>query len=265
MAHPRAESREHGVSVRLHGGLAGSHAPFAISAGVRDPTPLQYRIGLVLVTAAVRLLFRIAVDGRERIPDGSPYIVTANHLNWLDAFALLIALPASPQVHFLGMEMVLRSAKLSWLIRTTKAGFIPIPEDRATRSRNSAALMTALTRCVADQHPVVIFPEGNAGRNEGELMPFQAGFARLAAATGVPVVPVALSGTRRLWLGKEVRVVIGTPLDPSGLSERELIARIRKDVLALMPDYRDPGGRKLFQRKLTRLIPSLTTWTESEL
>ena len=101
---------------------------------------------------------------------------------------------------------------------------------------------------------VAIFPEGNYGPAEGELMPFKKGFAHFAIKAGVPVVPVALSGTKDLWLRKPIKVVIGKPILPAGHTPESLTDVGYQHVKELMPAYREESGRKLLRRQLTHLF-----------
>ncbi len=101
---------------------------------------------------------------------------------------------------------------------------------------------------------VAIFPEGNYGPKEGELMPFKKGFAHFAIKAGVPVVPVALSGTKDLWLRKRIKVVIGEPIYPAGHSPESLTEAGYESVKNLMPAYREQPGQKLLRRQLTNVF-----------
>jgi 1-acyl-sn-glycerol-3-phosphate acyltransferase len=85
-------------------------------------------------------------------------------------------------------------------------------------------------------------------------MPFKKGFAHFALKAGVPVVPVALSGTKDLWFRKLVRVVIGSAIAPAGHTPETLTETAFQTIKALLPEYREPAGRKLLRRQLTHLF-----------
>jgi 1-acyl-sn-glycerol-3-phosphate acyltransferase len=85
-------------------------------------------------------------------------------------------------------------------------------------------------------------------------MPFKKGFAHFAIKAGVPVVPVALSGTKDLWFRKPIRVVIGKALLPAGHDPASLTLAGQERVAQLMPAYSEPPGRKLLRRQLTHLF-----------
>ena len=101
---------------------------------------------------------------------------------------------------------------------------------------------------------VAIFPEANYGPKEGELLPFKKGFAHFAIKAGVPVVPVALSGTKDLWFRKRIHVFIGKPLKTAGYDPTKLTEAAFQRIKELMPMYSEPAGRKLLRRQLTNLF-----------
>jgi len=197
----------------------------------------------------LRLCFRFEVTGRDNIPRSGNYVVIANHLNWLDEFALLLLMPVEPRLHFLADPTMLVTRKFQWWLVRSTGGYVPVVRER----HGDKALYRHVDRCLEVGGAVAIFPEGNYGPKEGELLPFHKGFAHFAIKAGVPVVPVALSGTKDLWFGKPIKVVIGKPLPtldgPAALTEVAFQA-----VKDMLPAYVEPPGRKLLRNKLTHLF-----------
>src|ERR1700730_11122532 len=189
---------------------------------------LPYRLFRLIGVLLLRLLFRFQVEGRENIPrfpsphrgegqgeglkPATTYIVIANHLNWLDEFALLLLFPVEPRIHFLADPTILVTRKVQWWIVRHTGGFVPVVRER----HGDQALFHHVDRALEVGGSVAIFPEGNYGPAEGGLMPFHKGFAHFAIKAGVPVVPVALSGTKDLWFRKRIQVVIGEPIPTAG-------------------------------------------------
>jgi len=101
---------------------------------------------------------------------------------------------------------------------------------------------------------VALFPEGDFGPREGELLPFKKGFAHFAVSGGVPVVPVGLSGVNDEWLGKRVVVNIGEPIASSGRTVDQMVQLGAEAVAKLLPEYREPSGPKPLRRWLTGLF-----------
>src|SRR5207245_9386482 len=171
----------------------------------------------------LRLIFRFDVRGKENIPRSGNYVRIANHLNWLDEFALLLLFPVEPRIHFLADPTILVTRKVQWFIVRHTGGFVPVDRDR----HGDRALFPHVHRALEVGGAVALFPEGNYGPAEGQLMPFKKGFAHFAIKAGVPVIPVALSGTNDLWLRKRSVVVIGEALGPAaqpraGVSDAEV-------------------------------------------
>ena len=215
----------------------------------RGATPL-FRLIRGAASPLLFSLFRIRVEGRGNIPRDRNYVLIANHLNWLDSFAILAVFPAEPRVHFLGATELLVTRRLQWALVKSVAGFIPVNRQ----ARPDLVLFEHVNRCLQRGGVVAIYPEGNYGAREGEIMPFKKGFAHFVLDNQVPLLPVALSGTQDLWLGKSVRLIIGPPIETSGHTVESLIPLAEGKLRELLPPYRDPGGRKLFRRRLTHLF-----------
>lgn len=198
----------------------------------------------------LRLCFGFDVEGRENIPRHGHYVVIANHLNWLDEFTLLWLMPVEPRLHFLADPTILVTRKLQWWIVRTTGGYVPVVRER----HGDKVLYEHVDRCLAEGGAVAIFPEGNYGPKEGELLPFHKGFAHFAIKAGVPVIPVALSGTKDLWFRKRIKVVIGPPLSTAGQDPVVLTDQAFEAIKAILPAYSEPPGRKLFRDKLTHLF-----------
>jgi 1-acyl-sn-glycerol-3-phosphate acyltransferase len=215
----------------------------------RNATP-AYRVARLLLIPLLRLLFRFRIRGREHIPAGN-FVIIANHLNWLDSFAILMTFRAEPRVHFLGDPTVLAQRRVQWLVVRSVGGYVPV--DR--RHHADARLFAQVNRCLAVGGVIALYPEGNYGPGEGGLLlPFKSGFAHFAIDNRVPVVPVALSGTKDLWLRKPIEVVIGEPLSGDGHTVPSLVALAQQRLTALLPRYHERPGLKLLRQRLTHLF-----------
>jgi 1-acyl-sn-glycerol-3-phosphate acyltransferase len=215
----------------------------------REATPL-FRFLKLTVVPLLHVLFRVRVEGRENIPTTRNYVLIANHLNWLDSFEILATFPIEPRIHFLGDTTLLVTHKVQWALVKSVAGFIPVNR----KARPDTILFQHVNRCLERGGVVAMYPEGNYGPAEGEIMPFKKGFAHFAVENRVPVLPVALSGTQDLWLRKTVRLIIGPPIETTGHSVDSLVAAAEARVRELLPTYEDPGGVKLLRRGLTHLF-----------
>ena len=231
---------------------ASAALPAADLLPVGPRANVAYRIVRLLGVPLLRLCFKFEVSGGENIPrpGSGNYIVIANHLNWLDEFALLYLLPLEPRLHFLADPTMLVTRKFQWWLVRTTGGYVPVVRER----HGDKALYRHVDRCLELGGAVAIFPEANYGPTEGELLPFHKGFAHFAIKAGVPVVPVALSGTKDLWLRKRIRVVVGPAIPSAGQDPVAFTELAFQRMKAILPAYTDPGGRKLLRKRLTHLF-----------
>ena len=219
--------------------------------------PVSFVIARFFGALALLTLFRWRIEGRDNLPRGG-YVVIANHLNWLDSFAVVLAVHWRPLVYMVGWDTVLRSPKIAWLVRSSGVGFIPLEREQPTKSPSWQVAWQSMLRCLQEGGVLMLFPEGTVGHHEGKLMAFHPGFAKVALAARAAVVPVAISGTRDLWFRKKIVIKIGQPIPTGSHDTCSLRDRGRHAVQDLLPVYVEPRGRKLWRRRLTRLIPSLT-------
>ena len=155
----------------------------------------DYRRTRQTLGRALQLCFRPRYRGQEHVPVDGPVIIAANHLSHIDPAFIMTATPRpitylSKQEHFEGR---LRRALFS------RMGVIPVDRDAG----GSDALVE-VESILHDGGAVGIFPEGTRSR-DGVPGPGRTGVARLAAATGAAVVPVAIRETDRVVpVGKRV-------------------------------------------------------------
>ena len=151
----------------------------------------------------LRALFGLEVSGLDRLPAGGPFILAANHHNYLDGVVLGVAVPRP--ISFLVMPRVFHASPLHPSFHR-RIGSIPISLERP-----DPGAMKRILRVLGDGGIVGIFPEGPFSR-EGRLVPGQPGVAMMAMRAGVPVVPAAISGTYEALAGRRFHIPRGRPL-----------------------------------------------------
>src|SRR6266403_1877489 len=114
--------------------------------------PLLYRALRAPVRGALERWFQLSVEGTEHLPHRGPYLVAANHHNYLDGVVLGVSVPAP--IAFLVMPRVWRATPLHPAFHR-HIGSIPLHLDRA----DVGALRRALT-ALERGRVVGIFPEG---------------------------------------------------------------------------------------------------------
>jgi 1-acyl-sn-glycerol-3-phosphate acyltransferase len=134
---------------------------------------------------------KIDCQGAENIPRSGGAVLVSNHISYLDfVFAGLAARPQKRLVRFMAKDSVFRHRVSGPLMR----GMRHIPVDR---EQGEAAYEHALNSLRSGE-VVGIFPEATISQSF-TLKGFKSGAARLAQDAGVPLVPMALWGTQRLW------------------------------------------------------------------
>ena len=203
---------------------------YAVITGNSDPL---YRVGMLGVRIALRLAgVQLEIHGREKIPYDHAVVYLPNHQGNCDPPAILAVLP--PVLVMVKKEFF-RVPVLGWGMLA--CGFIPV--DRRNRERAIESVEKAVA-CLKVGHSFVAFPEGTRSR-DGRLQPFKKGVFVMAINAGVPVVPVSISGSRKIMpKGKfsirpgRVRITIHDPIPTAGyLSERRqvLMDRVRQAIL----------------------------------
>jgi 1-acyl-sn-glycerol-3-phosphate acyltransferase len=192
------------------------------------------------VRAALERFFGLTVEGLCNLPDSGPYIVAANHHNYLDGVVLGCAVP--PPIAFLVMPRVWRATPLHPFFHR-RIGSIPIDLDRP----DAGALRRALEALAAGRI-VGIFPEGPFSVR-GRLERGRPGVGLLALRSGVPVVPAGIRGTyealagRRFYLPRRRPFVVrfGPPrhftaatFSSPRAARREVTERIMTDIADLL-------------------------------
>ncbi|MDG4805107.1 lysophospholipid acyltransferase family protein [Micromonospora sp. WMMD980] len=175
-----------------------------------------------VITAAKTMFraldLRLDVRGSEHVPATGGAVLASNHVSYLDFIFCGYGAHASRRlVRFMAKESVFRHRVSGPLMR----GMKHIPVDRAAGAGSYAAAVAALRR----GEVVGVFPEATISRSF-TVKDLKNGAARMAQEAAVPLLPVALWGTQRLWTKGRPRtlarrhtpitILVGEPMDPAG-------------------------------------------------
>jgi 1-acyl-sn-glycerol-3-phosphate acyltransferase len=168
--------------------------------------------------ACARALFRVAgcrlsAEGVAPLASGGPFLLVCNHTSYADVPALVALLP-------LDFAFLAKREAAGWPLVGTflrKAGHLLVDRFDA---RQSVADAAEVARALEAGRSVLVFPEGTFAAASG-LRPFRLGAFKTAIDTGVPVVPLALRGARRVlrdgtWLPRPgpIQLWAGEPIQP---------------------------------------------------
>ncbi len=170
---------------------------------------------------------RVVVHGLEHLEPTVSYVVVSNHQSNLDPMAHLQTLPLSLRI--LALRELFRIPLMGRAMRT--AGMIEVDRE----SPDFRQIDDAAARSLAAGHSLLVYPEGRASP-DGTIGEFKDGAFIIAVISQVPILPVAIHGTCRVWPpgrlaihSGEVRVAVGRPLQTSGLTLHD-IAGLRDQV-----------------------------------
>lgn len=205
-------------------------AAFAMFAGAAVLTtavaPGQARRRRI-ARACARAIFRvtgtaIVVNGLERLPSG-PCIVAANHASYVDGVLMQAILP--DRFAFVVKKEVLAVPLAGLLLRRLGTEFV----DRFN-ARDGTADTARLVRNARAGSALAAFPEGTFHPEQG-LRRFRMGLFYAATRAGLPIVPVAICGTRAMlpagrWLPRQaiLEVWVGDPIVPDGRGRQSAYA-----------------------------------------
>ncbi|MEX1163321.1 MAG: lysophospholipid acyltransferase family protein [Nitriliruptor sp.] len=178
-------------------------SPTAMVPGARSLVRLSLR-------PVFRAWLRLGVEGAHHVPTDGATLLASTHQSHADSVAIAVALERP--IHFLGDLRLVSVPVLGPLL--PRIGMVPLRRGDA-----DAAALHVLTDLLDDDRAVAVYPEGSRSR-DGRVHRLRSGVARLAAASGAPVVPTAVVGIFEVWpigsrpklRGGRVTVRFGEPL-----------------------------------------------------
>jgi 1-acyl-sn-glycerol-3-phosphate acyltransferase len=154
---------------------------------------------------------RVRREGFDRLPD-PPYLLNFSHPNWVDPFLVFSNWPRRHRLFIFGpREESMRSGWRNRLIGWSRAAvpFKPSKSDLIDTTRRATTVLKA-------GYVLAIAGEGRLSDREGAIVPLQDGPAFFALRARVPIVPMAIVGTRWLRFGKTVTLRVGEPVELYG-------------------------------------------------
>lgn len=172
--------------------------------------------GMFFLTGA-----RLKVIGKENVEPANPSVYLSNHMSFLDipAVSKAVGLP----LYFVAKKELKKMPAVGWFIAAVGMIFI----DRSNREKAYESL-TKAGEMVRGGKDIITFPEGTRSLGD-ELEQFRKGSFHLANAAKVPIVPMYVYGTHKVWPNKTwrfrpglVTVRIGKPIPPADYEGKSL-------------------------------------------
>ena len=214
---------------------------------------MLYWVVKAILTPILRLVFRVRVEGREHVPADSAAILASNHVSFCDSIFLPLVLRR--RLTFVAKAEYFDDPKTAWFFRAV--GQIPIKREGGSAS---AGALAAATDVLRRGGLFGIYPEGTRSP-DGRLHKGHTGVARLALDNRVPVVAVAMIGTRevqpigRVWprLFRPVTVRFSPPMQfdrHTGWADDPTVLRAVTDEI--MFELRELSGQEYVDRYAKR-------------
>ena len=203
---------------------------------------------------SLQLLFicgvKVKVEGLEKINKDGRYVFVANHQSYFDIPVMYAGLFAG--LSFIAKKELFLIPFFGWGMAAV--GHIWIDRKNARKARKS--MTRAVSMLKRNKISLVLFPEGTRSSN-GKVGEFKRGSFVLALEAGVPVVPVAICGTRevqskstlkivpgvvKLIIGDPLPIVSGAGLDKvhlSGMVRETIVKAMEKNTDAVVPENRN--------------------------
>ncbi len=186
-----------------------------------------------LVPAGVSL----EVRGAEHVDTSRSYVVVANHLSNMDIMVCFVALPVP--IRYLAKKELFRVPLLAQAMRAI--GIVEV--DRQHRGAATINAVNRQSRMVMERGlSLIVYPEGTRTRS-GETRTFKKGAFTMAVDSGLPVIPVAIHGTREVWSpgswwirSGPVTVVIDPPIETAGLTRSD-VTDLRDRVQGIVVEH----------------------------
>lgn len=169
-------------------------------------------------------VFRLTVTGQENIPR-PPFIIAANHRAWYDPAFIIPLFPERPVIYTMAKrETVFNRA---WKRRLLPLiGVFPISPNRGELDEQG---LRTVYQVLERGGIILMFPEGRYSRGRA-LRPLRNGIGYFALQAGVPISPVAVTGTDALWPFRRVDITIGRPVLPDVPAWWDLSRRVSSVV-----------------------------------
>ena len=192
-----------------------------------------------IVHSVIKVLFLLltsrSIEGRQNIPPRGAVVFVSNHIELADSPLLWTSL--GRRVYFMAKNELFNSRIIAFFM--TRFGVFPVNKGRADRNALSKA-----QQVLANGQALLIYPEGMRSHSQKIKLAFH-GAAFIASCSGVPIVPIGVSGTEKIrgisWILRRprIRITVGPAFSLPPISGRRTKTRLSKLTDVIMEHITD--------------------------
>ncbi|MCR8860291.1 1-acyl-sn-glycerol-3-phosphate acyltransferase [Bacillus pseudomycoides] len=164
----------------------------------------MYKLITFLLKYIFKTLGKVEVQGKEKLPEGGPYVIACTHTSFMDVLMLAAGMYPT-EIHYMAKKELFESKFTNWFFKNVNA----FPVDRANPGPSTLKIPSRLLK---DEKVVGIFPSGTRSTEDVSL---KAGAVTIAMRSNVPLVPAAYVGpssVKELIKGKRAQLIFGNPI-----------------------------------------------------
>ena len=192
-----------------------------------------------IVHSVIKVLFLLltsrSIEGRQNIPPHGAVVFVSNHIELADSPLLWTSL--GRRVYFMAKNELFNSKIIAFFM--TRFGVFPVHKGRADRNALSKA-----QQVLANGQALLIYPEGMRSHSQKIKLAFH-GAAFIASCSGVPIVPIGVSGTENIrgisWILRRprIKIAVGPAFSLPPISGRRTKTRLSKLTDVIMEHITD--------------------------
>ena len=178
---------------------------------------------------------RVDVEGLENLDPQRSYVIISNHLSNFDIWTTLAVLPTT--IRFVAKKELLRFPIFGQALALSDHIVI----DRSKPDQAIQRINARVSGQIDQGFCILFYAEGTRSR-DGKILPFKKGGVTLAMRTGLPIIPLSVSGTRKflprsraiIRPGGRVKLVLDKPIETAGIpfEQREALNdRVRSVII----------------------------------
>lgn len=177
------------------------------------------------------ILYRPKIVGKENISQNTAAIICPNHVHALDSAVIVVM--SKRKINVLAKEELYKNGFVCWI--ASVFGIYPVK-----KGKKSLESMKISLKLLKNNELLMIFPEGTRNGMAKGVKP-KDGAIKLAIRSGVPITPVGVQGSFKLFT--KVKLNVGKPISYNKYSEevsnKELLDKLTKDLMDEIVRLRD--------------------------